>query len=81
MTFVATQKRGYRLNFLGWHRSPTTGPSNSDPEFGASYSYSELEGNSFEAGRPSQPLPTQTDGVLNSTGNYVGDIGIDRINR
>jgi hypothetical protein len=39
MTFVYTQKRGFRTNFLAWHRSPTDGPSNSDPEFGTPYSY------------------------------------------
>jgi hypothetical protein len=39
MNFVYTQKRGYRTNFLAWHRSPTNGPSDSDPEFGTPYSY------------------------------------------
>jgi len=42
MTFIVTQKRGFRQNFLGHHRSPTNGPSNSDPEFGTPYSYGEL---------------------------------------
>src|SRR5690606_22889720 len=26
MTFVATQRRGFRSNFLAWHRSPVSGP-------------------------------------------------------
>lgn len=42
MAFVATQKRGLRLNFLAWHRSATSGPSNSDPHFGTPYSYKYL---------------------------------------
>lgn len=42
MEFVVTQKRGLRLNFMPWHRSSTEGPSNSDPSFGPSYSYSTL---------------------------------------
>ncbi len=42
MQFVATQKRGLRLNFLPYHRSPVHGPSNSDPDFGVPYSYNGL---------------------------------------
>lgn len=42
MNFKVTQRRGYRANFLAWHRDPRKGPSNSDPEFGAPYSYSTL---------------------------------------
>ena len=42
MNFTVTQKRGMRLNFMPWHRSATEGPSNSDPSFGPSYSYSTL---------------------------------------
>lgn len=45
-TFVVTQKRGFRQNFLGWHRSPVLGPSNSNPEFGPPHSFGSLvEGN------------------------------------
>lgn len=29
MNFVVTQRRGFRNNFLGWHRSATNGPSDS----------------------------------------------------
>lgn len=42
MSFTVTQKRGLRLNFMPWHRSAVEGPSNSDPSFGPSYSYSTL---------------------------------------
>lgn len=40
--FVATQKRGFRQNFLGWHRSAINGPSNSDPIHGTPHSFSTL---------------------------------------
>lgn len=39
MTFTVTQKRGFRENFLGWHRSATSGPSNSNPYVGVPYSF------------------------------------------
>jgi hypothetical protein len=39
MTFTVTQKRGFRNNFLAWHKSATSGPSNSDPRVGAPYSF------------------------------------------
>ena len=41
MTFVVTQRRGIRPNFLAWHRQPD-GPSDSDPRFGRPYSFSGL---------------------------------------
>jgi len=40
--FKVTQKRGYRRNFLAWHRSAVSGPSDSDPEFGRPYSFKYL---------------------------------------
>lgn len=40
MTFVSTQRRGLRRNFLPWHRSAVSGPSNSDPNFGIPHSFS-----------------------------------------
>lgn len=40
--FKATQRRGFRENFLAWHRSPTGGPSHTDPNFGAPYSFGSL---------------------------------------
>lgn len=42
--FVVTQKRGFRQNFLAWHRSATSGPSNSDPHFGTPHSFGTLVG-------------------------------------
>ena len=42
LSFTATQKRGHRSNFLAWHRSATSGPSNSDPEFGTPHSFGTL---------------------------------------
>jgi len=40
--FIVTQRRGFRQNFLPWHRSPNSGPSNSDPQFGTPYSFGSL---------------------------------------
>lgn len=81
MTFVATQRRGYRSNFLAWHRSPTSGPSNSDPDLGVPYSYSEL-GNSqgFEANRQVQERIINTNDRLLSPAGYIGDIGQNTTN-
>lgn len=39
IAFTYTQKRGVRNNFLAWHRSATSGQSNSDPNFGTPYSF------------------------------------------
>lgn len=47
MTFMSTQRRGMRNNFLGWHRSAVNGPSISDPEFGRPYSYRGLYSEQF----------------------------------
>lgn len=47
ITFIYTQRRGIRPNFLGWHRSPVHGPSNSDPQFGTPYSYQGLRAQSI----------------------------------
>lgn len=40
--FKATQKRGFRQNYLGWHRSATSGPSNSNTIYGTPHSYAGL---------------------------------------
>ena len=34
ISFVCTQKRGFRSNYLAWHRSATSGPSFSNPNTG-----------------------------------------------
>lgn len=39
IAFTVTQKRGFRQNFLGWHRSATNGPSNSNPKEGVPHSF------------------------------------------
>ena len=41
-TFTATQKRGFRRNFMAWHRSAVSGPSDSDPILGTPHSYGTL---------------------------------------
>jgi hypothetical protein len=42
MGFTVTQKRGLRQNFLGWHRSAVSGPSNSNPVYGTPHSFGQL---------------------------------------
>ncbi|KKN61311.1 hypothetical protein LCGC14_0523020 [marine sediment metagenome] len=39
MRFTVTQKRGFRRNFLGWHRSATNGPSSSNPLTGPVHTF------------------------------------------
>lgn len=81
MTFIATQRRGYRANFLPWHRSPTSGPSNSDPEFGAPYSYSSLVSQqNFQANRQVQERTISNDQRLISSTGYIGDVGLNTTN-
>lgn len=48
--FRVTQKRGFRQNFLAWHRSAVNGPSNSNPEYGTPHSFAALI-----AGTPTAP--------------------------
>jgi hypothetical protein len=76
MTFIATQKRGYRANFLGWHRSPTSGPSNSDPISGVPYSYGGLfPSQESQSGlQVQEKIISQNDRLMTSTG-YIGDVG------
>lgn len=67
--YVVTQKRGFRQNFLAWHRSAVSGASNSDPYFGTPHSFGNLV-----AGE--QPTPQQTtpgnDSILQSIGDSLG---------
>lgn len=69
MEFVVTQKRGLRLNFLPWHRSAVEGPSNSDPTFGPSYSYSTL----------ANPIPVQNINEANVIALSNQQRGIDAL--
>lgn len=39
ITFMATQRRGYRSNYLPWHKSPNNGPSSYDDYGAYPYSY------------------------------------------
>ncbi len=43
LNFKVTQQRGFRQNFLAWHRSPNEGPSHTDPVHGVPYSFSSLQ--------------------------------------
>lgn len=69
MTFMVTQKRGWRLNFMPWHRTATAGPSNSDPVSGVPYSYGYLArptvGNFSNS--PTVPRPASIDRSLVSS--------------
>lgn len=40
--FVVTQERGFRQNFLAWHRSATSGPVNPDAQNGTPFSFAYL---------------------------------------
>jgi hypothetical protein len=54
LSFSVTQKRGFRSNFLPWHRSPNNGPSNSDPQFGTPYSFGTLTNGNQTSNIPQQ---------------------------
>lgn len=74
MNFVYTQKRGQRLNFFGWHRSPTAGPSNSDPLLGVPYSYAtEAPAQISEFGQEVREKTISTNNRLISSTGYIGD--------
>lgn len=67
--FMVTQKRGFRQNFLPWHRSATSGSSNSDPYFGTPHSFGQLL-------QGDQPTPQQsssgTSGIIESIADSLG---------
>lgn len=60
--FIATQKRGFRQNFMPWHRSATSGPSNSSPEFGTPHSFGSLV--SSEQGFPTPQTSGNNSDIL-----------------
>jgi hypothetical protein len=68
MQFTATQVRGFRRNFLGWHRSATDGPSNSNPEFGRPYTF-----NNLIEGIPGPPRRTTQPQTLANTFESLGN--------
>jgi hypothetical protein len=59
MTFISTQRRGTRTNFLPWHRSATNGPSLTDPVHGRPYSYTSL----YSEQRPPTPISRSNEGI------------------
>lgn len=65
--YRVTQKRGFRQNFLAWHRSPTNGPSNSNPQYGTPYSFGSLA--------VGTPTPQQNNVDQPSLGQNFVDIG------
>lgn len=67
--FLATQRRGFRQNFLAWHRSATSGPSQSNPQFGTPYSFGSLV--SGDQATP-QLSTTGNSGILQSISNSLG---------
>lgn len=79
--FTYTQRRGFRTNFLAWHRSPTNGPSESDPLDGPPYSY--VGGMQSPTGFVARPNTLSTDQALASPLEIIGDIvggpGIGRL--
>ncbi len=79
ITYRATQKRGFRQNFLGWHRSATNGPSNSNPIYGTPHSFSGISGaspprgsNAFDQPNLNSPFVDPGQKGLNSVGGKSG---------
>ena len=72
ITFMVTQMRGFRDNFFAWHRSATSGASNSDPNFGMprSYGYPTIGEQATPGREPSSPndLESLGKGILDSVG-------------
>ncbi len=71
INFTVTQKRGFRQNFLGWHRSAVSGPSNSNPEFGRPYSFKGLLPG--DAPTPAREPIQSTADALGSAFEGIGD--------
>ena len=76
MTFMATQRRGFRSNFMAWHRSPVSGPSNSDPTLGTPLSISQLvPSESFVSNLPARQTVLSDNDALKTSRGHVGDPG------
>lgn len=70
--FTVTQKRGFRRNFFAWHRSAVSGPSDSDPFFGAKHSFTNLANM-----EPNPVARQQQESLINqfeSTAKNIADI-------
>lgn len=79
INYRVTQKRGFRQNFLGWHRSATNGPSNSNPIYGTPHSFGSLSGNTVARGQNAVDQPNLNSPFvdpkqrgLNSVGGQAG---------
>jgi hypothetical protein len=76
INFTVTQKRGFRRNFLAWHRSPTAGPSNSNPEFGPPHSFGGLIDGSINPPRrlerPQSDVISQFEGLADDFSSLFG---------
>lgn len=72
--FTVTQHRGMRQNSFAWQRSATSGPSNSDPQFGTPYSYRELVDG--DSPTPRRAPSTEGDILSNITDSFgsISDI-------
>jgi hypothetical protein len=71
MEFNVTQKRGFRQNYLPWHRSATSGPSNSDPNFGTPHSFGRLiAGDSAQPQRDTETTPDILASIKDSLGGF-----------
>lgn len=65
--FTFTQKRGFSQNFLPWHRSATSGASNSDPNFGVPYSYRYLAAGANATPQREPPTHQQRENSISSS--------------
>ena len=68
MEFNATQKRGFRQNFMPWHRSAVSGPSDSNPFTGRPYSYGSL----VPGDQATPRVNGNNSNVLDSIGDSLG---------
>lgn len=72
LTFMVTQRRGFRQNSFAWQHSATSGPSNSDPDFGTPRSYgSPTIGEQVMPGRDPSP-PSGPEAIGKSIARSIG---------
>ena len=78
INFKVTQRRGFRQNFLGWHRSATNGPSNSNPQHGTPHSFGLLlnESSTTQRNNVDQPsLKQQFVDIGKNIASNFNDVG------
>ena len=73
INFTVTQKRGFRRNFLGWHRSATNGPSASNPEWGTPHTFGRSVG--ADTTPPARIQPTSLSEGFSKIGDFVEGVG------